>query len=382
MSKFRAKVKLKKDENTECLLKAFFKNFDPEGTIEIRGKEAEIELKSRKPSQTIIEAITQCKIVELSYGKFSEQAEQGHAEEELSGQAEQGNAEEELSRQAEQGHAEEENSGRRKVTRVELNPVDVPKLEELAKRAASFEHFVHLVAEWLEMGKRQELFEKMVIASTEVEQFSWKEIENALKRKAASCKPSDKIWISQQISGKLREYSITMMPFLKTVGEYKEYSFEQVKENSGKGNCIEPIEEFNDRGIPRPRVKMECMPEIDWFEEKLASVDMTQPIEARVHYVLESMGLNEKSPEEQRKIEAIANAAIKKENITMDIISVSAKLPLEKILNARLTFSKFIDDFVKKYGNGEKVKLLTFLSELQKIIVFDDEIERNLEFTE
>ena len=167
-----------------------------------------------------------------------------------------------------------------------------------------------------------------------------------------------------------------------------------MKESSGKGNFIEPIEEanqngvekveeeFNDRVIPKPRVKMECMPEIDWFEEQLASVDMTQPIEARVHYVLESMGLNEKSPEEQRKIEAIANAAIKKENITMDIISVSAKLPMEKILNARLTISKFIDDFVKKYGNGEKIKLLTFLSELQKIIVFDDEIERDLEFTE
>ena len=47
-----------------------------------------------------------------------------------------------------------------------------------------------------------------------------------------------------------------------------------------------------------------------------------------------------------------------------------------------MKFSKFVNDFVQKYESGKKVKLLTFLSELQKIVMLEDEIENFSNFTD
>lgn len=57
MSKLWAKVKFKQDKNAEYLIKAFFKDFSPENSIVIRGKEAKLEIVFREPPMTIIDAI-------------------------------------------------------------------------------------------------------------------------------------------------------------------------------------------------------------------------------------------------------------------------------------------------------------------------------------
>ena len=360
---------------------------------------------------------------ELAESENSEQSEQEVTESENSEQSEQEVAESENSEQSEQEVTESKNSEqtKQKVAEVESSKqtdqskkkigkpttkmvkpmkkskddnISIPELEEIAKKSTSFEHFAKSVAEWLEMKKQQELFTNFIIVSSTVDTITWKEIEKALHMKNIFYKPYDKITCSQKISKKLKDYSITILSFLKITSQYKEYSFNQVDEHSTEENSNEQATEktmknveekaveFDESVIPKPRVKMECMPEIKDFEETLASVDKTQPVEERVRYVLGAMGLNNMPAKEQKQIVEIASTAVKKERISFDIIFVEANIPIEQTMSARMTFSKFVNDFVQKYESGKKVKLLTFLSELQKIIMFENEIESFSDFTE
>ena len=354
---------------------------------------------SEQPEQTNVES------------EDSEQPEQTNVESEDSEQPEQTNVESENSEQPEPTNAENENSEQteqpkkkrgspatkklepKKETKSEPT-INIPKLEEIAKKSNSFEHFAELVAKWLEMGKRKDFFKNLIIVSAEVDKIKWKELEKALKNKNVFYTKWDKIWSGQQVSEKLKEYSATMLSFLNVTKKYKEYSFKEVEEysteeNSSKQdvektttNFEEKTDKFNETVFPKPRVKMECMPEIKEFEETLASVDKTQPVEERVRYVLGAMGLNNMSVKEQKQIVEIASTAVKKGRMAFDIIFVEANIPIEQTMTVRMTFSKFVNDFVQKYESGKKVKLFTFLSELQKIIMFESEIESFSDFTD
>ena len=67
---------------------------------------------------------------------------------------------------------------------------------------------------------------------------------------------------------------------------------------------------------------MNCLPEIKNFEETLARVDKTQPIEKRVRYILDAMGLCEENEENQNLIFKIAYTAMKIRNMDFNIIFV------------------------------------------------------------
>lgn len=416
MSKFWAKVRIKQDKNAEYLIRAFFQDFNPESSIVVRGKEAKLEIVFRQPPKAIIDAISHCEVIELNYGKnlkgYEEDEkiqvdtendyEYGNVGGKDSEETEQTNAESKKAEQAEQANAESKSFKQtelqkkvqpKKISRG-LTTINIPKLEEIAKIATSFENFAKLVSEWLEMGQREDFFTNLVIISTKVDKITWKELENALKNKKVFYTQWDKVWSSKQVSERLKEYSITILSFLNVTKQYKEYSFKGVEdhsteENSNKQeieettNVKEKFDEFDDgKTITKPRVKMECMPEIRDFEETLASVDKTQPVEKRIRYVLEAMGLNKMTVKEQEQIVEIASTAVKKERIAFDIIFIETNIPIEQTMTVRMTFSKFVNDFVQKYESGKKVKLLTFLSELQKIIMFESEIENFSDFTQ
>ena len=335
---------------------------------------------------------------EVIESENSEQAEQEETESENSEQTEQKVTESENSEQTEQKATENKNSkqtecskkkrGRPSTEKIEQ--ISIPELEGFAKKATSFEHFAKLVAEWLEMDKRQEFFTNLVIVSAEVEKITWKELKKALDGKKVFYTEWDKVWASRQVSEKLKKYSTTMLSFLNVTRQYKEYSFKIEGKYSTEENSNEQAREKTTMSVEeklgesnvtfKPRVKMDCMPEIKDFEETLASVDKTQPVEERVRCVLKAMGLSKMSAKEQKQIVEIASTAVKKGRMAFDIIFVEANIPIEQSMMVRMTFSKFINDFVQKYESNKKVKLLTFLSELQKIIMFENEIENFSDF--
>ena len=152
-----------------------------------------------------------------------------------------------------------------------------------------------------------------------------------------------------------------------------------------KEETLDTVEEIISEGEEtktKNRVKMDCMPEIPWFEETLGSVDKTQPIEDRVRYVLTTMGMEKMNAQEQQEIFEIANTAVRLGRIAFDIIFVKANIPMESSVKARMTFSGFVNDFVTQYDPQRKVKLLDFLKQLQEIVMYESEIESFMDFTE
>ena len=123
------------------------------------------------------------------------------------------------------------------------------------------------------------------------------------------------------------------------------------------------------------RVKMPCMPEIKEFEKKLAMVDKTQPVEKRIKFVLDAMGFKQLSEKSQKNIMEIATTAVKSSRMSYDIIAVKAQIQGDSPMTARMEFANFVNNFAKKYDSSAQVKILEFLSDLQKIIMFESEIE-------
>lgn len=387
--KLWAKVRFTEQENAEYLIRAFFKEFNSESSIVIRGEEAKVEVifKDSLPI-ALIEAINNCYVLEFNYGKAlgeysGDETKQEEAEEETSERTEQVVAEEETSKQIEQSAAEETSEqtvqvvtvkqtsqqteppqrkrGRTKKTEstkvvANVKTVNVPVLEELAKKSTSFEHFVKLVAEWLEMGERQEFFVNLVNVGTELEKMSWKELEKAFNNKGIFYREWDKIWVGQQVSKKLKDYSVTMLPLLNAMKQYKDYSFGHEQSN----------ENFTERATEETVTVAE--------EETSSEVEETTP-KNRVRYILTAMGLEKKNAQEQQEIFEIANTAVRVGRMSFDIIFLKANIPMESSMQARMNFSKFINDFVSKYDSDKKVKLLDFLKQLQEIVMLESEIE-------
>lgn len=414
--KFWAKVRFKGERNAEHLIRAFFADFNPESSIVIRGKEAKIEgVFSNTPPTELIEAVNHCEVVEFNFGKaLEEYSEEENAhfveEEEISEQTEKESAEEKNLEQAEHTEMDKEilqqieplekkrgiiatksaeNAEKAKIAKAEK--VSIPYLEEFAKKATSFNHFVNLVAEWLEMGKRQEFFEALVTVGIEVEKISWKELENALKNKAVNYTQWDKIHTGQQVSKKLKEYSVTMLTFLNEMVLYKDYPFGHaqsdkifVEQVTAENANVAEYEnsDITEESISKKRAKMACMPEIAYFEEVLGSIDKTQPVENRVRYVLTAMGWNNTDEQDQQKIFSIANAAVRIEEMDFDTIFSKANIPVYSSMDARMTFSKFLNDFISKYDSDKKVKLLDFLKQLQEIVMCEGEIQESTEFND
>lgn len=394
MNKFWAKVKFKQEENAEQLVRAFFQEFNPESSIILRGKEAKMEIVFRELPKAIIDSINHCEVIELNYGKnLKEYEEDENLQVETEKNSKQKNAESEISEQTglpkkKKGRPVTKKIESTEETKSEPKTINIPKLEEIAKKSNSFEHFAKLVAEWLEMDKREKLFTNLIIVSAEFDKVKWRELEEALKnKKNVSYTDWDASWVRQQVSKKLKEYSVTLLPFLNETKKYKEYSFKEVEEHSTEEqsseqemknpttNIEEKSDQLDETVISKTRVKMECMPESKELEERLESVDKTQPIEKRVRYVLEAIGLNKMTVENQQQIVKIASIAVKKREMNLESIFFDANIPIENRRKVQMTFSQFINDFVERYERGKKVKLLTFLSELQNIIMFESEIE-------
>jgi len=393
MNKLWAKVRFKQDKNAEHLIKAFFKNFNPANSIVIRGKEAKMLIHFQNPPTEILNAIVYCDVIRLVYGnaqdfkeyesmqgkKFEQVGHEEKVSEQPKQQVEQEPKSADISGEdAEQPSEEDTPHEQPKQKNQEETGWTDLKLDELAKKAESFKAFAKLIAEELEMDKRQELFENLAIASTEIDKISWKNLNEVLDSKGISYTKWDLNWITQQVSNKLE--SVTILKLLRTISQYKDYPFNNREE---KEEASEVVEQDSQEEMMVPevkRIRLECMPEIQSFEEMLASIDKTQPIEKRVCCVLEFMGLNKKSAELRTWIIDMASTAMKIDKMTLELIFVNSNIPMENTMTVRMEFSKLISDFVQKYENGKKVKLLTFLSDLQKAIVFDSEIQSYSDF--
>ena len=365
--KFWAKVSFNCEKNAEYLIRSFFKEFNPESSIVIRGKEAKVEIIFDEPPMQIIQAITECDLLEFNYGKPL------------------GEYDEAVCKQS----AKPESNNANKVKKSRQSAKEIPELIQLANKSSSYEEFVDFVADWLEMGKRKEFFKNLLLAANQTKKIIWSNLEAILTTNNISYSLWDKVWCTRQVTSKFTnaEAHITIMGLIKEIVKYKDYNFNQeinkklvpnekseiVEETISSNEEIEVPEEGHSVleiiEKPKIKVKMECMPEIPYFEEVLGAVDKTKPIEERVKYVLMAMKLDKLNSKDQDGILKIAVTAVKSKEISYDAIFKTVRIPFESITLARMTFSAFINDFVATYDPTKKVKLLDFLKDLQTIVI-------------
>lgn len=403
---FRAKIILKEERNAQELILAYFREFNPESSIFIKGNQGiiEVSFEDKPPMETII-ATSKCYVQEFGSGKKweeysrllaqetpeieiqenepkqqSDPEEQETLSEESTSQENTTNGEnkEELP-QLEK--AEETVTTTKKARRPKKIDVKIPQLEEIAQKATSFDHFLTLVVEWFEMGKRTEIFKNVLIVGCEVEKISWKEIEVELDRRNVKFADWDKIWLNKKVSEKLQDKFITIIPLLSALRKYKnDFSeHEEVQENteckadetaSGEAATIE-----SDYNLPVSRVRMDCMPEIPYFEATLSKLDKTKDVEDRIKYVLNAMGLEKKCEQDRSKIIKISCELIKTRVITDEVFSTEESSASDEELESRMIFSTFINEFARKYDPQAKVRVKDFLKQLQQIVMTESEIE-------
>lgn len=404
---FRAKIILKEEGNAQELIQAYFREFNPESSIFIKGNQGTINVffEDKPPMETII-ATSKCYVQEFGSGEKWEEysrllsQETPRIETHENEPKQQPNPEEQEILSEESTSQENTTNGenteelpqlekaeetatttKKRARRPQNIDVKIPQLDELAQKATSFDHFLTLVVEWFEMGKRTEIFKNVLIVGCEVEKISWKEIEVELDRRNVKLADWDRIWLNKKVPEKLQDKSITIMPLLSALRRYKndftehEHLQTNTEPQTAEITSGEIASSESEGQVFVSRVCMECMPEIPYFEETLSKLDKTKDVEDRIKYVLNAMGLEKKCEQDRSKIIKISCELIKTRVITDEVFFTEESTVSEEELESRMIFSTFINEFVKKYDPQSKVRVKDFLKQLQQIVMTESELK-------
>ena len=242
----------------------------------------------------------------------------------------------------------------------DIENISVPQLEKLARQSDSFLHFISSVSQWLDITEQKDFFEHLVIVATEVNFLSWKEIDPKLN----DFTPYDKFRCAEVISKKA---NTTLLPFLKVMKKYTDYPFKNERQLEPKSTS--PIKEEQPQ-----KQKSTTLPKIELLEKILENVDKTLPVDERVRYVLNAIGLNMLAVELQNNIVKFVSAAIVKPEIIFNDILIDVPSQDHMFIVTQLT--QLINSFVKKHSKkNTSINPLIFLLEVQKAIVLETEIE-------
>ena len=435
MNKFCAEVRFRDENSVAELVAAFFKDFNPESSIVVKGKYVILEVVfANSPPVMVAEALKNWEYLRCHYGDTTigpmavekepeEVSEPTFQEVESEGGNELQNdvtkpgrvstpvgSEEQLGREREhfeaQGSGTEENARSttaskqknedNKVATKDFNLKDF--LDAFAQKSTSYEDFLWNVGQYLHMKSHQEYFEALVIAASQIDgHLKWKKLKSIAEsiNPNFAMQPNIKIMVERKIIKIFKETTITPLIFIKELSEYKDYIFDEKRENSQQNaDSTEPedketefagvmletaegdVAESKKSDEPRLateqgklRLKMSCMPEIQEFEENLGMIDWSQSPNEIIRYILNFIGVEKLTPDAQVQIFAVAEAAYAMPDQTELFEILKAALPAkEEVVSAQLTFSKFINDFVKKYDAMKKVRLIDFLNSLKAFI--------------
>ena len=369
--KFWAKANVEK-ESAKALVLAFFNEFNPESSIEIKGKKARVEIVFEKPPLKILDAITNCEEYEFVYGKSWEECDGKVVVEEMLFEECDGEVGivKECSKKPEYQpiSAEEKpkEAGKPTKQRAVVEEIEeIPEITEIAKKSSSYEDFIRSIAIWIEPNKKENqiFIIKLIKAATQAEEINWKNIDKIFNNEGYVYRPGVRTNVSNAVTKKFNEIrrNVTILNSLRLFVKYQNFEF-------GK--------DIVNEDICSKRVKMKCMPEIPMFEVALGSIDKTQAIENRVKYVLNVMKLEEQNSEKQNIIRVISNVAVMSKEIDINAIYEKSGIKHRAKEYVHLTISKFVNDFAKLHVNSaEKIAAVDFLKNLQEIVLLETEVE-------
>ncbi len=415
-NQFKAKVTFKDNKEAQNFVKAFFENFNFESCVKLKGNTAEMIICFREElPDAIIKSITNIPDLEFYYNEdLLEKIKETKiykSETSLRKQIKNANEQQKSSANLELATEKPKNvkttvktrKGKRRTTSSNKDVVkakvqsDFDKmLENILKQSKSFEDFVELLAKYLKLkGVALKKFKKLAICSTEMEKINWKELDKKYKTFSR-----DRETIGHQISIQFKT-EMTLLAFLKSISKFKTYPFPQEdiskKEESDANKKMVIAEKLQDskKDEEQPNnqethkesestqkdpqefelVEQSKILELNCFKEIFTKVNKIQPIQARIQFVLKSMGLDERQQEEKDWILEIANNAIKQKNLDNSFNSKN-NIPKEQKELAQMVFSEFVNTFLNKREGNKMIKLVDFLKEFQKNILTDIEKEQ------
>ncbi len=292
-------------------------------------------------------------------------------------------------------------------------------LEELWAKATDFEQFLDLLVERLKVEGKATYFKLLCIASTEVEKLIWRNLDENIQEKGTSPSVCYRQWIAARISEHLK---IKIMMFLTGFREFAEthkllarkenQPIQQVlKENKAVQQTPEedkavqqapeedkvvqqtpeedkavqqaPEEDKVVQQIPKEEqtkeeektlkdfmktihgIRLACMPENKELEEALESMTRITKLslEEKICFILVLLDGKTLSQTQKNAIVKLIETALQESKIDLKLICVE-----EEFRTTQRLLSRLLDNFAARNG-GEKVKLETFLTQLQAVIV-------------
>lgn len=316
MNKLQENVTLRDTTAGERIIKAYFRNCNPESSISIEGNKAEIEIffSGETPPEAMTKEIDNCKKYE-------------------------------------------------RVTK---------KLKQMAEEATCFEDFIIASEESLEIGDnpaQDRLFRKLVMASRKIDNITWKNLEVEARNYGRTYTDYERVKLRDHVSKKT---SVTILFILEEIKKYWEQYFRNEELFIEQEEVVKKTKNKSHKTIVKEVTGMKYILSTPSFEEALASIDRSKSMEERVQYVFEKMnwGRDSLTFEEQGRIVDFVSHAIRKPEINLDGTFTEMKTPEEERLNIIITFTLLINTYVKK-NNPEcnSVPIETFLSELRDVIL-------------
>lgn len=192
---------------------------------------------------------------------------------------------------------------------------------------------------------------------------------------------------------------VTILVLIKEIVKYQNYNFKPIEAeiiSNEETVVLQKVEEVaegiasevslttqeNARISGESHNEVTSMFNIPSFEEILKNVDKTQSVEERVYYILNAMGFENEFVIDQHFIYAIVDTGVRQKKIAFDIIFIKAYIDMKDTQKAKKKLSEFINRYANKNGFNERVTILSFLKELQKHIMLDNELEDFDDFTD
>lgn len=289
----------------------------------------------------------------------------------------------------------------------------IPELKEILTKSNSIEEDIDLVAEFFDgLGKKKELFKRILEATLKIEPpVSWKKLNEALNIIISTGLQNR---FNKEVMSKL---GMTILNFVKMlaeenfakkeekvtedVSEIPEKEVEKLStilEDAGgelaekqaviSGTVYEGTDEEQSAEVQeeletsqevqgehveqiteKPRIKMECMPEIPWFEEMLASIDKTLPAMEKVKMVLNAMDVEKLEQKWKWHIIETVYASIKFSTFELTKAMSKALVPSKEEAKVTMYMFQLINQFAGKYTESkEKISVESFLKDLNKVL--------------
>ena len=376
MNKLLAKIKLNDSENFGLLIRTFFENFNSENSLNIKDNVADLVLLFKEPPKQIIESLSNYEILELNLTKIDDITDNFKVQNKKTCNKNQIGFVEETNPKIKEVKSKSKNfksiESKGIVTKNKsknLTSVDISKLEELAKVSVSYTDFAYL-----NMDSKTKIFVDIALVCVNLENFTWKDIKSALNDKSINLPTWEKNYICKKVKENADGLSVAPLTLFYSIQKYHDYTFAPVTIKSSSSTSVPVTSEHSPALDIKQKVKLQCMPEIKEFEAIIETIDKTKPVKERISYVLTPMGLNTLSEELQNQIIEIAFTALKKKNLNSDTIFDGSKIPEDKLLIVRMSFSKLLNNYIMNYDATKNIKLLDFISDLQPVIMLENEI--------